>query len=286
MYTLAKHFKYPFVLITTIPMSDIEKIDFALCNQPTETPDHYYKRQSRKPDIITNGGFFNMSNGVTCFGLRDEEVIINISEYPGVGITGNKDLSFVYDSANLRDFISAYPTLVERGMKLPPPSYVSDLDYNARRTCIGWNKDYYFIVTVDLPGLKFSALSDIFIELGAEFAINLDGGGSTRLLINGERKTSTVYARPVDNVMCVYLNSTAPKKPLLYRVQLGAFSKSANASALLAELRSRGFNDAYVRLIGKYYKVQVGAFSVKLNADRLRDKLQMAGYSSFITTSE
>lgn len=75
-YSIKKHSLYSYVQIVTIPFTDIEKIDFALCNQPTETPDTYYKRQATKPDIITNGGFFAMNNGNTCFSYKDEGTVI------------------------------------------------------------------------------------------------------------------------------------------------------------------------------------------------------------------
>lgn len=286
MYTIKKHDKYSYVTIVSIPFDNIEKIDFALCNQPTETPDAYYKRQSRKPDIITNGGFFTMSNGQTCFGFRDEGNSVSFSDYYGVGITGDKTLSFgknLSQESKLRDFIAAYPVLVDAGRAVNA-SYATEINYNARRTAIGWNDDTYFVITVDSPGLKFSALSYIFVELGAKYAINLDGGGSTRMLVDGVRKTAQLSARAVDNVMCVYLKKEDTKPSTIYRVQVGAFLKKANADNLLRDLKSRGFTDAYVKLVGMYYKVQVGAFSVFLNAQRLADRIQSYGYNTYITT--
>ena len=138
-------------------------------------------------------------------------------------------------------------------------------------------------MVVDKPGLAYRALQDIFLELKVDYAINLDGGGSTRLLIDGKRKTSEYYARPVDNVMCIYLNRE-PEQKTIYRVQVGAFTIKANAERLLAELKSKGFTDAFIKKVGIYYKVQVGAFSVKLNAERLYDRIKSMGYESFITT--
>ena len=89
MYEYCKHAMYPQVQIVKIPFSSIERIDFALCNQPTETPDKFYARQTIKPDIITNGGFFNMSDGTTCFGFRDETANIKpLLHSEGVGVIG------------------------------------------------------------------------------------------------------------------------------------------------------------------------------------------------------
>ncbi len=69
----------------------------------------------------------------------------------------------------------------------------------------------------------------------------------------------------------------------LYRVQTGAFSKKANATALAEKLKKAGF-DTYIVQSGSLYKVQVGAYSVKANADAMADKLKKAGFDTYITT--
>ena len=77
----------------------------------------------------------------------------------------------------------------------------------------------------------------------------------------------------------------APEKPSgsLYRVQTGAFKVKANADAMLAKVKAKGFS-AYVTKVGELYKIQVGAFKVKANAEAMMKKLQAAGFSAFITT--
>lgn len=102
------------------------------------------------------------------------------------------------------------------------------------------------------------------------------------MLIDGKRKTSQIYARPVDNVMCLYLQEEVEK--IFYRVQVGAFLLKDNATRLLNELTAKGFSGGYVKKVGLLYKVQLGAFSVKINAERLKDRLIAAGYKPFITT--
>ena len=58
-----------------------------------------------------------------------------------------------------------------------------------------------------------------------------------------------------------------PEKPSgsLYRVQTGAFKVKANADAMLAKVKAKGF-DTYMVKVGDLYKIQVGAFKVKANA--------------------
>ena len=60
------------------------------------------------------------------------------------------------------------------------------------RTAIGWNDRDFYLVVVDgrkkelSIGVGFAELADIMLELGCKEALNLDGGGSTTLWLNGE----------------------------------------------------------------------------------------------------
>lgn len=78
-----------------------------------------------------------------------------------------------------------------------------------------------------------------------------------------------------------------PEKPSggLYRVQTGAFKAKANADAMLAKVKAKGF-DTYMVKVGDLYKIQVGAFKVRANAEATLKKLQAAGFSAFITTEQ
>lgn len=72
---------------------------------------------------------------------------------------------------------------------------------------------------------------------------------------------------------------------VLYRVQTGAFSKRANADAMLAQVKAKGF-DTYMVKVGGLYKIQVGAFKQKSNAISMASKLKAAGFSTYITTEQ
>lgn len=77
--------------------------------------------------------------------------------------------------------------------------------------------------------------------------------------------------------------STNVKPKILYRVQTGAFSKKANADAMLTKVKAAGF-DTYMVKVDNLYKIQVGAFSKKTNADAMAAKLKAAGFDTYITT--
>ena len=285
-----KHPSYNYMTVVEIPKDELGKVNMAHCKEPRETLKHFYDRQEIKPDFLINGGFFNMSDGTTCFNFIDEGegIVTGHWHTKGMGVVG--DAKLIYADMNSRpdwrDFVAAYPPLIENGVA-HPVTIASEINYKARRSAIGYNEQNIYLVAVESPGMTFGMLQNALLALGVTYAINLDGGGSTKILQNGKSITSTLYNRAVDNVIAVYL-----KKKTIYRVQLGAFTKEQYAIALRDEIRAlpdtinAGYKDAYVRKIGKYHKVQVGAFSKHENAMRVLDDLRARGFEAFITTEQ
>lgn len=273
------------ITIYKVPFAEIEKLDFAQCAQPTETLEHFYNRQEKKPKLLFNGGFFDMDNGKTVFSYVDEGEIINLdaSFVEGIGIKNNRPVLDLYNPS-YKDFISGYPVLMNDGIPVNTP-IGSEINYKTRRTVMGYDEFNFYMLIIEKPGYNFRELQQLLSMFNIPNAINLDGGGSTRVLVDGVNKSAQTYSRPVDNVIAVYL-----KDPVIYRVQTGAFTKKANAEAYKKEIQNltdtigAGYKNAYVRIVDGLYKVQVGAFSVKANAERVLRDLQEKGYNSFITT--
>ena len=94
--------------------------------------------------------------------------------------------------------------------------------------------------------------------------------------MDGFRKAVAAAMQPAEE-------KPAEPAKTIYRVQTGAFTKKANATALAEKLKKAGF-DTYIVQSGNYYKVQVGAYSVKANADAMAKKLKAAGFDTYITT--
>ncbi|MBM3848764.1 MAG: phosphodiester glycosidase family protein [Verrucomicrobia bacterium] len=69
------------------------------------------------------------------------------------------------------------------------------------RSAFGWNARHAFLVVVDgrqaglSVGMTLAELSDFLVELGCEEALNLDGGGSTELILGGRILNSPCYGR-------------------------------------------------------------------------------------------
>lgn len=216
------HPSYSYVTVVEIPKTEIKKIDFATCNEPRETLSSYYNRQTEKPAVLSNGGFFNMSTGDPVMNNIDEGATkaSNDTYIYGMGVLASDHSTLIqakYTSYKFTDFLTGYPILLyNTGAPLTSWDYASEINYNAARTMLGYNDSTIFLVTVSratpyttYPGMAFTAMSKLMYDLGCKYAINLDGGGSSRLMVNGEVKNTPSEDRAVDNVVAIYLNSTA-----------------------------------------------------------------------------
>ena len=101
------------------------------------------------------------------------------------------------------------PLLVDHGQAtaLPEEYIISTLD-DARepRTAIGMVEPNHYVVVVadgrrngwSEKGMTLQELQQVFVEQGCQVAYNLDGGGSTSLVINGERLNRSSGSRERD----------------------------------------------------------------------------------------
>lgn len=278
-----KHSQYSYITIVEIPKDEIQLIDMDLCAEPKQTLSKYYNACSVKPAIICNGGFFALSTGETCFNYTDDGKVIsaNNNYKEGMGVLNGALTYGTVGRLPFTDFVSAYPVLIEAGKKCANISYAQDINYRARRTVLAYNETTIYVIAIEAPGMNFYEMQDFLMTMDLDYAINLDGGGSTKILENGKSITSALYNRAVDNVIAFYL-----KPKVIYRVQAGAFSFKKNAENLLKQIHALGgdYASAYVRKVGLYYKVQMGAFSVKANATRMLNDLKSKGFNAFITT--
>ena len=204
-----------YVHIIEVPRKEIEKIDVAVCAQPRETLSAFYSRQTKKPDVLVNGSFFGMSNGIPCFGVVNEGTVLANDGLRvwGIGVKGDANIAYGKLDNTWRDWISGYPVLIENGKKITITDAL-EVNYKARRTIWGFNNEFVYIVAVDSPGFNFSDMQNLMYDLGCEAAINLDGGGSTRALVKGETITNGLENRAVDNVLAIYLKEETSKEPL------------------------------------------------------------------------
>ena len=193
-----------------VPHSSIEAVAFEKCADPNETLGSYYSSKEKKPQIMINGGLFNMSTGHNVMSFVCDGKEQNYQNgFTGMGVIGSDPAKLVYGTDKARKwkyFMTAYPMLVINGKANTVYGNASNLNYLTLRSAVGVREDgTLLILTVDKPGMTFAEMAKIFVEYDAQYAMNLDGGGSVRKMHENKVVNAPIENRPVDNVFCVYL---------------------------------------------------------------------------------
>lgn len=193
-----------------VPHSSIEAVAFEKCADPKETLGSCYSSKEKKPQIMINGGLFNMSTGHNVMSFVCDGKEQNYQNgFTGMGVIGSDPAKLVYGTDKARKwkyFMTAYPMLVINGKANTVYGNASNLNYLTLRSAVGVREDgTLLILTVDKPGIQFAEMAKIFVEYDAQYAMNLDGGGSVRKMHENKVMNTPIENRPVDNVFCVYL---------------------------------------------------------------------------------
>lgn len=214
------HPNYSYVYVVEMDKSEVSKVDIAKCKEPKETLGSFYNRQTTKPDVMSNCGFFGISGGQPCFTLIDDGTVRAHDglekHHTGFGTKIGAVNNLIYGNykdGGWQDFINGYPVLLDGNGAKTKFATGSELNYNAVRTIVAYNSTKYFLVQVAKPGMKFAAMSKMLVQLGATHAINLDGGGSSRILVKGVSYGKPTENRAVDSVLCFYLKSSSTSTP-------------------------------------------------------------------------
>lgn len=94
------------------------------------------------------------------------------------------------DLTGVQEALGTGPMLVRDGEPYEVTARMSEQLHP--RAALGWNSKYLYFATADgrqkeiSIGIKLSDMAEFMIELGCEEAINMDGGQSTTLMLNGQ----------------------------------------------------------------------------------------------------
>ena len=273
------------VTVDVIPHDSIKKLDFAKCNEPKETVQSLYNHLDEKPQIVINGGLFNMSNGTNILSFVDETIEQNYqNNFEGMGIKTTdvtRLVKGVDKDGGWKDFMSAYPMLVREGKAVSTYDKGTELNYNAARQAIGYKEDgSIIIVTVDKVGaMKFEELADIFVKYGAYYAMNLDGGGSVYKMIGGEVANDPTENRAIDNVFMVYLNEEPAEEivfPAIFNVVVNSQLRVRSGPSTDSE--TIGYLKNGRRII--VYSIEDGWAKMSTNIDLSDGEDSIEGYCS------
>jgi GH25 family lysozyme M1 (1,4-beta-N-acetylmuramidase) len=134
----------------------------------------------RYPDVICNAELFNMSTYKPASAVVSNGQVQLLSESYGIGFKDNKTPVFCYkNNVNAIDYIGGYPALVKDGQKAFTVT-PAGLTGKRARTALAISDKQFIIVGVPAnPGCTLDELAEKLIARGYQYAINLDGGGST-----------------------------------------------------------------------------------------------------------
>ncbi len=168
--------------------------------------------------VAVNGSYFNMENGKPVTYLRSEGHILSKGAPANRFYTENGAICWDsrgapviiprpeagWDSVPYQHILSAGPLLLLDG---EPLSFKEDSFHQNRhpRTAVALaNHNRMIFITVDgrsfqSYGMTIPELATFLREMGAESALNLDGGGSTTMWIHGKEENGVVNY-PSDNL--------------------------------------------------------------------------------------
>ena len=163
-------------------------------------------------NIVCNGALFNNDRAETPIETyKSDGVLYSKSDWcnRGFGVDGNGSVMFGDFTDWFMDFAVAFPTLVWEGQR--------NINFDAKtingkqpRTIFSKTEDGFMVTTIDgrqkgKYGMTIEEAADYMHSLGVWYSANLDGGGSTRVAVNGEVVNSPCENRPIRNVLAIWL---------------------------------------------------------------------------------
>lgn len=200
--------------ITHVKISNDEIQDIRLLYGNSKTLDKWYKETNA--DVIVNGSLFSGKKPIESFIYNGNVVSTSTWCNEGFGINFDKTVQFGKSNPYWLDFTSAFPMLLKNGEKYINFEVGKDLQGFQPRTIFSKTIDGIMITTIDgrtkgNDGATLEAASGIVKSAGAIHSANLDGGGSTRLLINGNVANTPCENRAVPVVLAVWLKKGEKK---------------------------------------------------------------------------
>ncbi|MFN2549516.1 MAG: phosphodiester glycosidase family protein [Myxococcales bacterium] len=96
----------------------------------------------------------------------------------------------------MTDAVSGWPLLVERGKPRPIDCKDALCTGATARTAVAIADGRVLLAVVAAPGISLADLARWLANLDAQSALNLDGGGSTSLVIEGRIRTGSTLHIP------------------------------------------------------------------------------------------
>ena len=181
---------------------EIRKVDIVYLNGLTMG--EWYNKQSDKPDILINASLWDAEGDPIGTIWENGRMIRDEGNGFGFGIAENGDWGFAAPwDIKWVDYLTGYPALIQNAK--PRPDTVDNYVQNSKnkRSVIATAGDRLYFITA--KNMTISQLRTSLVNFGIYHAINLDGGGSSRLMVNGKAINSPTDNRRCPNAIAVWL---------------------------------------------------------------------------------
>lgn len=187
--------------IVSIGNDEIDKIDIVQLGG--RTMKQWYDKQTNKPDYMINASLWDDKGAIGTI-WQNGELIRN--EGTGYGFGINKNIGFGFGNPwdiAWNNYITGYPALIKDGKIMPDSvdSYV--MTSKSKRSVIASAGNNIYLIATN--GMTISQLRKFLNDNGYYNAINLDGGGSSRLMVGANAVNAPTDDRIIPNAIAVWL---------------------------------------------------------------------------------
>lgn len=194
--------------------AEIRKVDIVQLNGLTMY--EWYDKQPDKPAIFINASLWDANKKPIGTIWENGKMVRDEGNGFGFGIAQNGGWTFAAPwDLKWMDYITGYPALIQDGKSRTDKvdNYVQNS--KNKRSVIATAGDRLYCITAN--NMTIAQLRTALLNFGVYHAINLDGGGSSRLMVNGKAINSPTDNRRCPNAIAVWLKdeteTPVPPKP-------------------------------------------------------------------------
>lgn len=192
-------------MITRIPHERITKIGLYV-NTGRKTMAAI--QQETGCTYILNGGLYDMAKFQAINHLTVDGKVLSANGNPyGYGIKGTTMIFSYGNNVKADNFLGAYPVLVRDGKATGAAAPVGLEGYRPR-SAVGVTKDGDVVLLCEQGNRSLDGIAQELVEMGCDTAINLDGGGSSQCIFDGEALNAS---RIVHNYLLIWTGEQEDK---------------------------------------------------------------------------
>ncbi|MFI3210901.1 MAG: phosphodiester glycosidase family protein [Peptostreptococcaceae bacterium] len=198
----------------------------------------YQIMRKYKPDFLINLALYDTTTGINITKMKvdGEDSGYLFSDY---GLCFDDKIEFNEINDEIQNFVSGSPVLIKDSQEFIDwgNKYSSYIDGEHKRSCVGFNQDELILYNSD-EALNLEDTVKECLELGMEFGINLDGGGSCHLqdsydVLNKSFRNNVSW-------LLVYLkDEEVLEHEVEYGVNVHSFSTKESATDFSNELKEK-----------------------------------------------